>query len=229
VGQWVNKGQRMSSPRERGSSEGRRANQRRLRVVPARAGVIRARSVMAAAPAGRPRASGGHPDSLASLDKEGSSSPRERGSSWNGLVGCREEEVVPARAGVILSRSLSAAITACRPRASGGHPNAIKQQMVLRKSSPRERGSSSGLRSPSTSGIVVPARAGVIRGSRCCTGRSTRRPRASGGHPPHTPRTRTAPPSSPRERGSSYVPHPVGGVGLVVPARAGVIRFPARM
>mgnify|MGYP007073577103 CR=1 FL=1 len=90
-----------SSPRERGSSQGRDSLHSDRVVVPARAGVIPWDRAPDARAACRPRASGGHPrpDTLARPVAE--SSPRERGSSVVDAEVVGHAQVVPARAGVI--------------------------------------------------------------------------------------------------------------------------------
>ncbi len=205
-----------SSPRERGSSLPTGAGGRGRRVVPARAGVIRAAWTWGTPCPRRPRASGGHPWRRLGGPPSAGSSPRERGSSG----GCRgagpERMVVPARAGVIPHPCPTVRAIEGRPRASGGHPR--------RASSPRERGSS---RQPVVVPVpahVVPARAGVIRDTEMVLGTIRCRPRASGGHPTYRKKSGKGIPSSPRERGSSPMTAPFIGRGGVVPARAGVIR-----
>ncbi len=74
-------GQQPSSPRERGSSDAHQHPLGALRVVPARAGVIRKGGPREDRGPGRPRASGGHPDGRRLMFEARTSSPRERGSS----------------------------------------------------------------------------------------------------------------------------------------------------
>ena len=233
-----------SSPRERGSSAWYRAASVHQVVVPARAGVIRETCGWRHAPLSRPRASGGHPTYLVVSDWPSESSPRERGSSVPGGSRGAVQPVVPARAGVIRIQRVSVRRRGgrprasgghprrrrvCvgghrRPRASGGHPSALPMLVNMLRSSPRERGSSEQLEELRAGHAVVPARAGVIRATGRTTRRTCCRPRASGGHPDRhdweTPQTR----SSPRERGSSAGGRDHRLPGVVVPARAGVIR-----
>ncbi len=187
---------RTSSPRERGSSGVPRDLGRAGRVVPARAGVIRAGVVPARAGVirprprsplrglRRPRASGGHPPGMDMRVDVEMSSPRERGSSEHSTAARRRVTVVPARAGVIPWRSRTRARRCGRPRASGGHPEAVTTSRYVVESSPRERGSSASPRGRPLRPPVVPARAGVIRPLRPSCSTAECRPRASGGHPP---------------------------------------------
>ena len=213
-----------SSPRERGSSSCCLARRFTMRVVPARAGVIRGPATGLTSMRCRPRASGGHPPGIVIPDGASASSPRERGSSPARQAVVARMGVVPARAGVIRATTRRRPRPTSRPRASGGHPANGGTGRAITKSSPRERGSSPPRGGSAGSGHVVPARAGVIlpRGTPARRGRS--RPRASGGHP----RAATTGPanimSSPRERGSSAAAGWVPRDSFVVPARAGVIR-----
>ncbi len=198
-------------------------------VVPARAGVIPLRHPHAAAQAGRPRASGGHPcgghpAEQEYLNDQRKSSPRERGSSHCVRSVTGGGLVVPARAGVIPTTGTPRTAGARRPRASGGHPALVEQWHRHHQSSPRERGSSLPELRAVVIGHVVPARAGVIRRWRRSCGGSGRRPRASGGHPGRVTVTgRLGMSSSPRERGSSPTALATRHAEAVVPARAGVI------
>ncbi len=171
-----------SSPRERGSSHVALRDVLHRYVVPARAGVIPCRPSRRTRPRRRPRASGGHPSVVVTLDGQITSSPRERGSSGAVAAGLGRQRVVPARAGVIPLPASASTSTSCRPRASGGHPRRHGDGGYALQSSPRERGSSrlgarrlrlvvssprergSSPRSPPAAPrrCVVPARAGVI-------------------------------------------------------------------
>ncbi len=133
-----------SSPRERGSSALLRESRTVEGVVPARAGVIRPRSTREPGAVCRPRASGGHPFGHDTAMSQDESSPRERGSSEMDRLAVNQSAVVPARAGVIRGGGRVVILPACRPRASGGHPD--RRDAILRHmaSSPRERGSSEG-------------------------------------------------------------------------------------
>ena len=196
-----------SSPRERGSSGWRWQRHLHPGVVPARAGVIRDGSWTSPGSWSRPRASGGHPPDRWRRCGFLASSPRERGSSPSPPRCLRGQPVVPARAGVIPVRPADDDVGGRRPRASGGHPDDAPTVGPHDQSSPRERGSSSARPAARLEGTVVPARAGVIRRGWACASGPECRPRASGGHPRGNAMRRPADVSSPRERGSSPVPH----------------------
>ena len=159
-----------SSPRERGSSAVRARGLPDRRVVPARAGVILARTPHDSRSPCRPRASGGHPWTPLTTRVAAGSSPRERGSSSWSPTPTFPTVVVPARAGVIRSVRGAPLRRGRRPRASGGHPSPRPARRAPCPSSPRERGSSVVRAVGAPRRRVVPARAGVIRGGRS-TGR----------------------------------------------------------
>ena len=112
----------VSSPRERGSSGSPDEPAPRALVVPARAGVIPARPGRRWRRGCRPRASGGHPSGATGTSSRPTSSPRERGSSHGQPRHGPRDDVVPARAGVILGPDTAPTQGSGRPRASGGHP-----------------------------------------------------------------------------------------------------------
>ncbi len=171
----------------------------------------------------RPRASGGHPPTPSLIKVVKASSPRERGSSPGPLQAGHRLLVVPARAGVIPDGYEQSLDLDRRPRASGGHPIIEARDGMVVESSPRERGSSPLRLVHLQRRGVVPARAGVIRPPPATPSPPPSRPRASGGHPLAAASRAVCRESSPRERGSSCSRGPLGRVGLVVPARAGVI------
>ena len=195
-----------------------------MTVVPARAGVIQARPSCVSMTMSRPRPRGGHPDAFGTQLLTGPSSPPARGSSAVRVVPVAGRRVVPARAGVIPMRHPRPAGSWGRPRPRGGHPLDRAQTRRLPPSSPPARGSSAAPGAPGRRSSVVPARAGVIRKSRCCGGRTCRRPRPRGGHPRSRRPGRGRRGSSPPARGSSRLDRLALRPEGVVPARAGVIR-----
>ncbi len=211
-----------SSPHERGSSVRRQRHQLGDCVVPARAGVFRTIEVPRHHLRRRPRTSGGLPLPWCRSPGRHRSSPHERGSSVRARAPCLDQLVVPARAGVFPTRTPRARRSAGRPRTSGGLPFDPAERGTCHGSSPHERGSSGAIGRPNLAEAVVPARAGVFPTRRWAAERCARRPRTSGGLPNVMFDVLTGQPSSPHERGSSYVRAPRGRREVVVPARAGV-------
>ena len=186
----------------------------------------------------RPRPGAGH-------QRGGGFSPRERGWSGQHPAAGGDGRVLPARAGVVQSadgvrtlrnmfspreRGWSVALVRREvladgsPRASGGGP---PMSLTLRHSpsfSPRERGwSAGGAQSRGCAG-VLPARAGVVRRRRDRAQRLACSPRASGGGPDYLEGYVIGHVFSPRERGWSDGVEAPDVDGLVLPARAGVVR-----
>ncbi len=213
-----------SSPRTRGLSADPPARQRRVRVVPAHAGVIRSRPRSSRPPTSRPRARGGYPRGPNPDVTCPESSPRTRGLSGRRDPGRPGRRVVPAHAGVIRAASHRRSQPRGRPRARGGYPTGTVPIAARMASSPRTRGLSAVRGDPDAGGRVVPAHAGVIRrsaGRRC---RTSRRPRARGGYPSYLSTLAGVLLSSPRTRGLSDSDRRDRPPRAVVPAHAGVIR-----
>ncbi len=211
-----------SSPHARGCSPGAERVGLLSGVVPARAGVFPATPSWCITPSRRPRTRGGVPRSREARHLAVESSPHARGCSALSAGRPTDWEVVPARAGVFRLRCCSPATPASRPRTRGGVPVERYRSELDRESSPHARGCSQDLRDAVEARDVVPARAGVFptTGARVSPSRS--RPRTRGGVP--WARLVDAPRggSSPHARGCSDHARRYGGVGLVVPARAGV-------
>jgi len=215
-----------SSPHTRGSSLPDVGARHRLEVVPAHAGVIPETSVGRDDVRGRPRTRGGHPETPRGWPRMLPSSPHTRGSSASPACLRREEEVVPAHAGVIPWWQWPPTALTRRPRTRGGHPAHADIKAGRIPSSPHTRGSS-----PVHGGLpahfgVVPAHAGVIPRPCPAYTQVTCRPRTRGGHPYGPIRDRRHKESSPHTRGSSRARVVGSAARAVVPAHAGVIRRP---
>ena len=110
------------SPRMRGWSWDSSAKQVIYIVIPANAGVILCSGASEHSRLGYPRECGGDPifDVLEKAVRE--LSPRMRGWSWSGLAICLPFAVIPANAGVILSRFWHRRLICRYPRECGGDP-----------------------------------------------------------------------------------------------------------
>ena len=196
----------MSSPHARGSSAVKALTGVRSDVVPARAGVIRARRGNRGELWRRPRTRGGHPYRGSTWDRSAQSSPHARGSSVRHPVAVLPVQVVPARAGVIRYDPRPAPGRTGCPRTRGGHPGSSSLSAAKTTSSPHARGSSDRRHRLAPGAGVVPARAGVIRPRWGADPPPPRRPRTRGGHPASTAGSAITRVSSPHARGSSAVP-----------------------
>ncbi len=134
---------RTSSPPARGSSAHHRAAPDPRGVVPARAGIFRARGRRARRPPRRPRPRGDLPPGDLRAD----------------VV----RRVVPARAGIFRSPPTARPGRHGRPRPRGDLPASTSGRSHSLMSSPPARGSSRERRRRGDEGRVVPARAGIFR------------------------------------------------------------------
>ena len=134
--------------------------------------------------------------------------------------------IIPAHAGLTLCLFKAATISGDHPRACGAHPLMTSSEFLEKGSSPRMRGSRLHERLYSAVIGIIPAHAGLTT---CATwaGSSARdHPRACGAHRVAQILFSPAQGSSPRMRGS-----PVGiarNLFLlgIIPAHAGLTRFP---
>ncbi len=213
-----------SSPHARGSSTHLTVHEGIRQVVPARAGIFRGDRSGVAAGAGRPRTRGDLPGSACQVTPFTRSSPHARGSSVADALGVPLGDVVPARAGIFPSPSLTRRRSGSRPRTRGDLPGSLPTSRRGTRSSPHARGSSARRRRCIGPGGVVPARAGIFR---CGPHRGRRRggrPRTRGDLPPTIDGSERARTSSPHARGSSFAGTVPRDQAEVVPARAGIFR-----
>ena len=214
----------MFSPRERGWSDLDHVPRRNALVLPARAGVVRVSLYIRLGRLGSPRASGGGPSTTAMFLAFALFSPRERGWSAARTAARPPTPVLPARAGVVRAVAGTYRPGLRSPRASGGGPRGQDPETWRPSFSPRERGWSDQTAQGEIVKGVLPARAGVVRGTQRPRPTRLSSPRASGGGPTSEASTPGGAWFSPRERGwSAPVPAVVAG-GVVLPARAGVVR-----
>ncbi len=196
----------MSSPHARGWSGVARYPSSCTDVVPARAGVVLARARGPGPGRSRPRTRGGGPRVERVPEPLVVSSPHARGWSMTPRRHGAMTSVVPARAGVV--------------------PTVLEFTDAEIRSSPHARGWSAVEGTELQLDAVVPARAGVVLLRVEAHGGDAGRPRTRGGGPGGGPRPGRVERSSPHARGWS-----IGGVDpkiveAVVPARAGVVRWP---
>ncbi len=112
---------RGSSPRERGTPRRQRPSGRRQRFIPARAGNTLVKDGVEKSKPVHPRASGEHPPTGCWPAAKPGSSPRERGTPWQGKAGFFGGRFIPARAGNTAEDIAKWEESAVHPRASGEH------------------------------------------------------------------------------------------------------------
>ncbi len=149
-----------SSPRERGTSQHRRARCAGQRFIPARAGNKHLLADGDGDDAVHPRASGEQVNVSPSLIDKTGSSPRERGTIYVRRISGGGVRFIPARAG---NNGVPRDIGwrgAVHPRASGEQSASIPDPDLPRGSSPRERGTTRLFKDGLGDIRFIPARAG---------------------------------------------------------------------
>ena len=136
--------------------------QQSYRVIPANAGVILIFSENEMQKIRYPRECGGDPAQGLFFTYFLTLSPRMRGWSLSGKIVDRDDEVIPANAGVILDFWTVQCDLYCYPRECGGDPGNIAPRFYIKKLSPRMRGWSSEIKILEWINLVIPANAGVI-------------------------------------------------------------------
>ena len=211
------------SPRERGWSLGGLMLRWVEVVLPARAGMVPARTLALRPSRRAPRASGDGPATPGRDLVPALCSPRERGWSRCGRPGVDLGGVLPARAGMVPRTRRRRGFAMRAPRASGDGPGAQPIDITEHLCSPRERGWSVGEGVVDRGGHVLPARAGMVPSRPSASRCPTRAPRASGDGPPPMRYSGRPPQCSPRERGWSRLLRAQDGAADVLPARAGMV------
>ncbi len=212
-----------SAPRQRGWFRIEDRSTRLTPVGPAPAGVVPRRRARPLRRPSRPRASGGGSFLADQPLPSSRSAPRQRG--WFRYWGSQKpmEQVGPAPAGVVRTRSSRARCASCRPRASGGGSPRSSPCGSSVRSAPRQRGWFRGMASSGPFEVVGPAPAGVVRCACTSTRRTSGRPRASGGGSARHVLGRTSAMSAPRQRGWFLGPQERLPLPRVGPAPAGVV------
>ncbi len=216
-----------SSPHARGSSRRRRRAAGADGVVPARAGIFPDWREVQLPWWSRPRTRGDLPGPAPPPRWPPWSSPHARGSSRRDIRPLRDDDVVPARAGIFRRSWDDPRQRSGRPRTRGDLPHAGPGGRARRMSSPHARGSSRARDAMDRAAQVVPARAGIFPPSNSFLPRCQGRPRTRGDLPAKQTIRHSVAASSPHARGSSHRERAKRGDAVVVPARAGIFRSTA--
>ncbi len=150
-------------------------------------------------------------------------SPLARG--WSVAHGPRAlaRRVLPARAGMVLSRTPRLRRRSRAPRSRGDGPGLAVEQLLIEGCSPLARGWSPTGTTPSSPGSVLPARAGMVSPAPSRDARGPGAPRSRGDGPYISPLFFTSPGCSPLARGWSHELEQSEAQVLVLPARAGMV------
>ncbi len=169
------------------------------------------------------------------------SSPHERGTGHQAVIGLAQARFIPARAGNRIGAKAVAAVQAVHPRTSGEQGGGVEMALPDAGSSPHERGTERTETHRTAARRFIPARAGNSRQphaarrshavhprtsgeqARASTdpGRITVHPRTSGEQDAPIRANREIAGSSPHERGTGSRQHHGGAVLRFIPARAG--------
>ncbi len=209
------------SPRVRGNRTHRKAAERVIRSIPARAGEPRRAARARSRPRVYPRACGGTVSRSRPSTLSAGLSPRVRGNRSAPRPGAAAKGSIPARAGEPHAELRARATWRVYPRACGGTSRRVARACDLEGLSPRVRGNLRLLIAGAAGDRSIPARAGEPRSS--CGSKTSSRvyPRACGGTVHAYGRAVRGKGLSPRVRGN---PEGVGfraGFSRSIPARAG--------
>ena len=130
--------------------------------------------------------------------------------------------IIPAHAGLTLTRRATCSLSRDHPRACGAHYRANIGFRGQKGSSPRMRGSRRDVDLAVARDRIIPAHAGLTGTMTWTIWRSRDHPRACGAHLTRCPTARRNTGSSPRMRGSRTRRRPVIEQQRIIPAHAGL-------
>jgi len=201
-------------------------DERRRRIIPARAGNAPFRARLRRSFTDHPRACGERIAKADNIDLSGGSSPRVRGTPHAALLVRSHSRIIPARAGNARGVARWSRSRADHPRACGERTPPPMTKPVEDGSSPRVRGTRSELCLDAAPRRIIPARAGNATARRRRLRRKTDHPRACGERSNVPVRNRSVSGSSPRVRGTPNVRTVAIRCARIIPARAGNAPWP---
>ena len=197
----------------RGSSPRMRGSHSTIFTVPAPPGIIPAHAGLTLIKRGdldkmrdHPRACGAHMPFTQDILSAAGSSPRMRGSLFGSLCKHILKGIIPAHAGLTLTKVARILDLRDHPRACGAHPLLTTSSTVSRGSSPRMRGSHGFCDADVRVMGIIPAHAGLTRKKKALKYGDRDHPRACGAHDDFALHCNTESGSSPRMRGSRVTP-----------------------
>ena len=210
-----------SSPRMRGTLRVHHSFGGLIGIIPAYAGNTGTRNIFYKHRGDHPRVCGEHVMMVGSFRLSKGSSPRMRGTqpTFGWVKGY--EGIIPAYAGNTCIRPSAVEGRWDHPRVCGEHSKNTNRDMYREGSSPRMRGTHSRLRTVAASRGIIPAYAGNTMTMASSGVRAWDHPRVCGEHWRFV--TSGTPPqgSSPRMRGTLFVPLFCFLVNGIIPAYAG--------
>ena len=130
-----------SSPRMRGSLSQMEDSADEMGIIPAHAGLTWLAIRLTDVAWDHPRACGAHSRTFWPVVRTKGSSPRMRGSQWDGCHWDAPDGIIPAHAGLTILKTSYKLTTRDHPRACGAHARDIAESNNYEGSSPRMRGS----------------------------------------------------------------------------------------
>ncbi len=210
-----------SSPRVRGTSSSCWLCSDEARFIPARAGNMTWHDCIWRRATVHPRACGEHRRSNCAARRLHGSSPRVRGTLLRRSGRSCSLRFIPARAGNILSKLISHSGCPVHPRACGEHLDILNVRSGDNGSSPRVRGTYSGIELDSLMIRFIPARAGNIQLCVDCVIQKPVHPRACGEHILRRDAVPRCDGSSPRVRGTYSATRCRSAIATVHPRACG--------
>ena len=211
-----------SSPRMRGSQLLHSLLYSSSGIIPAHAGLTFHDLHVSCSSRDHPRACGAHADQAWRPRQDEGSSPRMRGSHALHPRYSIGGGIIPAHAGLTLTKVARILDLRDHPRACGAHAESRAVKPVKSGSSPRMRGSRPEPDPARRERGIIPAHAGLTRVARCWPFGARDHPRACGAHSACCSPCIAGRGSSPRMRGSRYhfvsLPCWTG----IIPAHAGL-------
>ena len=171
-----------SSPLARGTLVKKERLRNQLRLIPARAGNIRAPSTATPLPSAHPRSRGEHFLWLLALLLAAGSSPLARGTFYRASPARKLMRLIPARAGNIQPRRRRSTQSTAHPRSRGEHSLRLCLLPFPSGSSPLARGTSARFAFSRRWCRLIPARAGNIGWGGYDSGATPAHPRSRGEH-----------------------------------------------
>ena len=191
-------------------------------IIPAGAGLTRAGGIFPVRQWDHPRGCGAHLDGNPRSCVRKGSSPRVRGSLKSHRLYHFIYGIIPAGAGLTLLSQPPCRRLWDHPRGCGAHNGQPQRRQQLLGSSPRVRGSPTGLSHTSVASGIIPAGAGLTADKAPTCPKKRDHPRGCGAHKKTSQSTSPFRGSSPRVRGShrrfDVLRYPVG----IIPAGAGL-------
>ena len=212
---------RGSSPLARGLHRSVQLHERRVRIIPARAGFTSPTAPRLPPAWDHPRSRGVYPRKSEHFHLAGGSSPLARGLRLKRLRMIGLKGIIPARAGFTRLVVRCGSWLRDHPRSRGVYLDLFRRGIKITGSSPLARGLPDALPAGRGCRRIIPARAGFTRTWTPCPGEAWDHPRSRGVYQNNKTIELAAPGSSPLARGLQGQEYDTANYDGIIPARAG--------